>query len=71
MLDRRLAQAVPYELSIVVSMLVDKPGGEDEACRIDLICPLLSGPISILELVTKEEWNGEEAQAGRDHRQAA
>jgi len=36
-----------------------------------LICPLLSGPISILELVTKEEWNGEEAQAGRDHRQAA
>lgn len=36
-----------------------------------LICPLLSGPISILELATKEEWNGEEAQAGRDHRQAA
>jgi hypothetical protein len=36
-----------------------------------LICPLLSGPISILELVTKEEWNGEEAQAGRNHRQAA
>ncbi|MDC8755958.1 hypothetical protein OIK40_15025 [Erythrobacter sp. sf7] len=36
-----------------------------------LICPLLSGPISILELVTKEEWNGKEAQAGRDHRQAA
>ncbi|WP_273678379.1 SHOCT domain-containing protein [Erythrobacter fulvus] len=37
----------------------------------DMICPLLSGPISILELVTKEEWNGKEAQAGRDHRQAA
>ena len=36
-----------------------------------MICPLLSGPISILELATKEEWNGEEAQAGRDHRQAA
>ncbi|MDC8755321.1 hypothetical protein OIK40_11790 [Erythrobacter sp. sf7] len=36
-----------------------------------MICPLLSGPISILELVTKEEWNGKEAQAGRDHRQAA
>ena len=27
-----------------------------------MICPLLSGPISILELATKEEWNGEEAQ---------
>jgi hypothetical protein len=36
-----------------------------------LICPLLSGPISILGMATKEEWNGEEAQAGRDHRQAA
>jgi len=36
-----------------------------------LICPLLSGPISILELATKEEWNGKEAQAGGDHRQAA
>jgi len=36
-----------------------------------LICPLLSGPISILELATKEEWNCEEAQAGRDHRQVA
>jgi hypothetical protein len=36
-----------------------------------LICPLLSGPISILELATKEEWNGEESQAVRDHRQAA
>lgn len=41
------------------------------AAKFELICPLLSGPISILELVTKEEWNGEEAQAGRDHRQAA
>ena len=36
-----------------------------------VICPLLSGPISILGLATKEEWNGEEAQAGRDHRQVA
>jgi len=36
-----------------------------------LICPLLSGPISILEMATKEEWNGEEAQAGRYHREAA
>ena len=36
-----------------------------------VICPLLSGPISILELATKEEWNGEEAQAGGDYRQAA
>ena len=36
-----------------------------------VICPLLSGPISILELATKEEWNGKEAQAGGDHRQAA
>ena len=36
-----------------------------------VICPLLSGPISILELAMKEEWNGKEAQAGRDHRQVA
>jgi hypothetical protein len=36
-----------------------------------LICPLLSGPVSILELATKGEWNGKEAQAGGDHRQAA
>jgi hypothetical protein len=33
-----------------------------------VICPLLSGPISILELATKEEWNGKEAQTGGDHR---
>ena len=39
--------------------------------QIALICPLLSGPKSGLDLATKEEWNGEEAQAGRDHRQAA
>ena len=36
-----------------------------------VICPLLSGPISILGMATKEEWNGKEAQAGRHHRQAA
>ena len=36
-----------------------------------LICPLLNGPFSILEMATKEEWNGEEAQAGGDHRQSA
>ena len=36
-----------------------------------MICPLLSGPISILGMATKEEWNGKEAQAGRHHRQAA
>lgn len=33
--------------------------------------PLLSGTISIVELVTKEEWNGEEAQAGRHRGQHA
>ncbi|WP_207078952.1 hypothetical protein [Novosphingobium sp. KA1] len=36
-----------------------------------LICPLLSGPSTIVVLTTKEEWNGSEAQAGGDHRQAA
>lgn len=36
-----------------------------------LICPLLSGPFSVLELATKEEVNGKEARAGGDHRQAA
>jgi hypothetical protein len=36
-----------------------------------LICPLLSGPISILGMATKEEWNGKKAQAGRHHWQAA
>jgi hypothetical protein len=40
--------------------------GENEVSR-----RLLSGPISILELATKEEWDVKEAQAGRDHRQAA
>jgi hypothetical protein len=43
-------------------------------CRgagVRLICPLLSGSISILEMATKEEWNGKEAQAGGDHQQAA
>jgi hypothetical protein len=39
--------------------------------RLRMICPLLSGPISILEMATKEEWNGKEAQAGGDHQQAA
>ena len=39
--------------------------------KVTVICPLLSGPISILELATKEEWNGKEEQAGGDHRQAA
>jgi len=37
----------------------------------DVICPLLSGPFSILGMATKEEWNGKEAQAGRHHREAA
>jgi len=36
----------------------------------EVICPLLSGPIFILGLATKEGWNGKEAQAGGDHRQA-
>lgn len=51
--------------------LSHRAGGFELLTRLEVICPLLSGPISILELVTKEEWNGEEAQAGRDHRQAA
>jgi hypothetical protein len=36
-----------------------------------VICPLLSGPESLLFWTTKEEWNGQEAQAGGDHWQAA
>ncbi|MEI6641976.1 MAG: hypothetical protein WCL10_08160 [Novosphingobium sp.] len=36
-----------------------------------LICPLLSGPKSLLFWIMKEFGNGQEAQAGRDHRQAA
>ncbi len=36
-----------------------------------MICPLLSGPKSVLDLATKEEWNGAETQAGGDYRQAA
>ena len=37
----------------------------------EMICPLLSGPKSLLFWTTKELGNGQEAQAGRDHRQAA
>lgn len=44
---------------------------EHQQDRIIVICPLLSGPISILGMATKEEWNGKEAQAGRHYRQAA
>lgn len=36
-----------------------------------VICPLLSGPSTIVVWTTKEEWNGSEAQARGDHRQAA
>ena len=36
-----------------------------------LICPLLSGPKSLLFWIMKEFGNGQEAQAGRDYRQAA
>jgi hypothetical protein len=37
-----------------------------------LICPLLSGPKSMLFWIAKETWNAiEEAQAGGDYRQAA
>ncbi len=37
----------------------------------NMICPLLSGPSTIVVWTTKEEWNGSEAQARGDHRQAA
>jgi hypothetical protein len=43
----------------------------EEIGLLELICPLLSGPISILGMATKEEWNGKEAQAGRYHWQVA
>ncbi len=36
-----------------------------------VICPLLSGPSTIIVWTTKEEWNGSETQARGDHRQAA
>ncbi|GLI99893.1 hypothetical protein Sbs19_37110 [Sphingobium sp. BS19] len=36
-----------------------------------VICPLLSGPESLLFWIMKEFGNGQEAQAGRDYRQAA
>nr|WP_020997458.1 site-specific integrase [Sphingomonas sp. ERG5]AGU69333.1 cre recombinase protein [Sphingomonas sp. ERG5] len=37
----------------------------------EVICPLLSGPKSLLFWIMKEFGNGQEAQAGRDYRQAA
>jgi hypothetical protein len=46
-------------------------GNQEGIQNQQLISPLLSGPIPILELATKEEWKGEEAQARGDHRQAA
>ena len=36
-----------------------------------LICPLLGGPKSLLFWTTKEFGNGQETQAGGDHRQVA
>ena len=36
-----------------------------------VICPLLGGPGSVLDFGLKEDWDGEESQAGRDHRQVA
>ena len=45
--------------------------GDPAIAFADVSCPLLSGPISILGMATKEEWNGKEAQAGRHHQQAA
>ena len=48
-------------------------GSSDGGLVLDIpvICPLLSGPKSVLDLATKEEWNGAETQAGGDYRQAA
>ncbi len=46
--------------------------GLKDACRVELICPLLSGPKSMLFWIMKEIGNAiEEAQAGGDHRQVA
>lgn len=41
------------------------------ADALKVICPLLGGPKSLLFWTTKELEDGQEAQAGRDHRQAA
>lgn len=40
-------------------------------CLANMTCPLLSGPVSILELAIKEDLNGKETQARGHHRQAA
>ena len=54
------------------SRIITLLNGENQALMLQsghwMICPLLSGPISILGMATKEEWNGKEAQTGGDHR---
>ena len=45
---------------------------EPRSCCIGLICPLLSGPETMIVWTTKGTMNAkQEAQAGRDYRQAA
>jgi hypothetical protein len=48
-----------------------RKGTECQSPAVKVICRLLSGAISILELATREGWNGAKAQAGGHHRQAA
>lgn len=64
-------------LSIPIEEIIGSGGGETKGTQrlrralAELICPLLSGPEAMIVWTTKGTLNAEqEAQAGRDYRQA-
>jgi hypothetical protein len=58
------------DVSECVLTTIEQRGNDhmDALKRVLMICPLLSGPKSLLFWTTKEFGNGQEAQAGGDHR---
>jgi hypothetical protein len=58
-------------LPLSVSDRFDVARLEWDLVDVEMICPLLSGPKSLLFWIMKEFENGQEAQARRDYRQAA
>jgi hypothetical protein len=75
-LDAKLEAAAGYTFSDILDVsecvltTIEQRGNDhmDALKRVLMICPLLSGPKSLLFWTTKEFGNGQEAQAGGDHR---